>query len=27
VNPWFDGVEYGQMNALTWRDVVSNNCP
>lgn len=27
VNPWFDGVEYGQANALTWRDVVSNNCP
>ncbi|HWB80787.1 MAG TPA: M23 family metallopeptidase [Nannocystaceae bacterium] len=27
VNPWFDGIEYGQENALTWRDVVSNNCP
>ncbi len=27
VNPWFDGVEYGQANALTWRDVVSANCP
>ncbi len=27
VNPWFDGVEYGQSNAETWRDVVSNNCP
>lgn len=27
VNPWFGGVEYGQSNALTWRDVVSLNCP
>jgi hypothetical protein len=27
VRPWFDGIEYGQENALTWRDVVSNNCP
>ncbi len=27
VNPWFDGVEYGQGNSMTWRDVVSNNCP
>lgn len=27
VNPWFDGVEYGQANGQTWRDVVSNNCP
>jgi hypothetical protein len=27
VNPWFDNVEYGQDNGLTWRDVVSNNCP
>ena len=27
VNPWFDGVEYGQENGLTWRDVVSANCP
>jgi hypothetical protein len=27
VIPWFDGVEYGQANAMTWRDVVSNNCP
>jgi murein DD-endopeptidase MepM/ murein hydrolase activator NlpD len=27
VNPWFGGVEYGQANALTWRDVVSMNCP
>jgi murein DD-endopeptidase MepM/ murein hydrolase activator NlpD len=27
VNPWFDGIEYGQDNGLTWRDVVSNNCP
>lgn len=27
VNPWFDGVEYGQANSMTWRDVVSNNCP
>lgn len=26
VNPWFDGVEYGQENGLTWRDVVSANC-
>lgn len=27
VNPWFDGVEYGQANAMTWRDVTSANCP
>ncbi|MBC8067900.1 MAG: M23 family metallopeptidase [Deltaproteobacteria bacterium] len=27
VNPWFDNVEYGQSNSLTWRDVVSANCP
>ena len=27
VAPWFDGVEYGQEDALTWRDVASNNCP
>ncbi len=27
VIPWFDGVEYGQANSLTWRDVVSANCP
>lgn len=27
VNPWFGGVEYGQSNALTWRDVESLNCP
>lgn len=27
VNPWFGGVEYGQRNAVTWRDVVSMNCP
>lgn len=27
VNPWFGGVEYGQANAQTWRDVVSLNCP
>lgn len=27
VEPWFDGVEYGQSNGLTWRDVVSVNCP
>lgn len=27
VNPWFDGVEYGQENGLTWRDVISANCP
>jgi murein DD-endopeptidase MepM/ murein hydrolase activator NlpD len=27
VNPWFDNVEYGQKNGVTWRDVVSNNCP
>lgn len=26
VEPWFDGVEYGQSNGLTWRDVVSANC-
>ncbi|MCX4244775.1 M23 family metallopeptidase [Paraliomyxa miuraensis] len=25
--PWFDGVEYGQSNSQTWRDVVSGNCP
>lgn len=27
VRPWFGGVEYGQENAMTWRDVVSANCP
>ncbi len=27
VNPWFDGIEYGQANAMTWRDVESANCP
>jgi hypothetical protein len=27
VNPWFGGVEYGQSNGLTWRDVESLNCP
>jgi murein DD-endopeptidase MepM/ murein hydrolase activator NlpD len=27
VNPWFDGVEYGQSDGLTWRDVESANCP
>lgn len=27
VNPWFDGVEYGQRNGLTWRDIESMNCP
>lgn len=27
VNLWFGGVEYGQSNALTWRDVESFNCP
>jgi murein DD-endopeptidase MepM/ murein hydrolase activator NlpD len=27
VIPWFDGVEYGQANAMTWRDVTSANCP
>jgi murein DD-endopeptidase MepM/ murein hydrolase activator NlpD len=27
VNPWFDGVEYGQSDGLTWRDVESLNCP
>lgn len=27
VRPWFGGVEYGQSNAQTWRDVVSMNCP
>jgi LPXTG-motif cell wall-anchored protein len=26
VRPWFDGVEYGQSNSDTWRDVESNNC-
>lgn len=27
IRPWFDGVEYGQRNSQTWRDVVSGNCP
>lgn len=27
VRPWFDGVEYGQANNRTWRDVESANCP
>ncbi len=27
VNPWFDSVEYGQDNGVTWRDVESHNCP
>jgi hypothetical protein len=27
VKPWFAGVEYGQSNGLTWRDVESQNCP
>lgn len=27
VNPWFGGVEYGQSNSQTWRDVESLNCP
>jgi LPXTG-motif cell wall-anchored protein len=26
VRPQFDGVEYGQSNNQTWRDVTSNNC-
>lgn len=26
VRPWFDGVEYGQANSETWRDVESGNC-
>jgi LPXTG-motif cell wall-anchored protein len=26
VRPWFDGVEYGQSNNDTWRNVASNNC-
>jgi LPXTG-motif cell wall-anchored protein len=26
VRPWFDGVEYGQANSRTWRDVESANC-
>lgn len=27
VKPWFDGVEYGQSDGVTWRDVESFNCP
>jgi murein DD-endopeptidase MepM/ murein hydrolase activator NlpD len=27
VRPWFGGVEYGQDDGLTWRDVESFNCP
>jgi hypothetical protein len=27
VMPWFGGLEYGQANAMTWRDVQSLNCP
>ena len=26
VRPWFDGVEYGQSNGRTWRNVESRNC-
>lgn len=26
VEPWFDGVEYGQENGQTWREVESRNC-
>lgn len=26
VRPWFNGVEYGQSNSQTWRNVTSNNC-
>jgi LPXTG-motif cell wall-anchored protein len=26
VRPWFDGVEYGQEDGRTWRDVESANC-
>ena len=26
VRPWFDGVEYGQADSRTWRDVESANC-
>jgi hypothetical protein len=26
VRPWFNGVEYGQSNGRTWRNVESNNC-
>jgi hypothetical protein len=26
VRPWFNGVEYGQGNNQTWRNVTSNNC-
>jgi LPXTG-motif cell wall-anchored protein len=26
VRPWFDGVEYGQANNRTWRNVESGNC-
>jgi hypothetical protein len=26
VRPWFNGVEYGQANGQTWRNVRSNNC-
>jgi hypothetical protein len=26
VRPWFNGVEYGQANGMTWRDVTSQNC-
>jgi LPXTG-motif cell wall-anchored protein len=26
VRPWFDGVEYGQDDGRTWRDVESGNC-
>ncbi len=27
VRPWFAGVEYGQEDGMTWRDVASQNCP
>jgi hypothetical protein len=26
VRPWFNGVEYGQANGRTWRNVTSRNC-
>jgi murein DD-endopeptidase MepM/ murein hydrolase activator NlpD len=26
VRPWFNGVEYGQANGRTWRNVQSRNC-
>jgi murein L,D-transpeptidase YcbB/YkuD len=26
IRPWFNGVEYGQADSRTWRNVTSNNC-